>query len=128
MTKKKAKKRSIEIVSLMAILSMIILHNAFSWIRGFYSEQLYSNALKLKTGFIKSIVQTLGNDVSSEKETQNKEFTVRLENSKAYVSDIIYRTDKKPEVAVKDYLKSRVDGSDWTYLAYDKETKSSCMY
>ena len=127
MTKKKAKKRSIAIVSLMAILSMIILHNAFSWIRGFYSEQLYSNALELKTGFIKSIVQTLGSDVSSEKEAQNEEFTVRLENSKDYVSDIISHTDKKPEVAVKDYLKSREDGSDWTYLAYDKETNEIIM-
>ncbi len=127
MTKQKAKKRSIAIVTLMAILSMVILHNAFSWMRGFYSEQLYSNALELKAVFIKSIVQTLASDILTEKKTQGEEFTVRLENSKVYVSDIISHTDKNPEIAIKEYLQSRVDGSDWSYLAYDEDTNRIIM-
>ncbi len=127
MIKRKVQKKTVAIVTLMAILAMTILHNAFSWIRSFYSEQLYSNALELRTEFIQNTVRNLITDIAAEREGQKEEFSVRLENSKAYVSNLMTYTDKKPEIVIREYLRERADASNWTYLAYDKETNEIIM-
>ncbi len=120
--KQNVRPQTIAIVLIMTLAILALLHQAFARIRTLYREQLNANALELRKHFLENTVNNLVGDINTEREVRTKEYGEQVENCIEHVHLIAREAESAPERVVKEYFDGRPDRSNWTYMAYDKNT------
>ncbi|MBQ6966335.1 MAG: sensor domain-containing diguanylate cyclase [Lachnospiraceae bacterium] len=120
--KQNVRPQTIAIVVIMTLAILALLHQAFDKIRTLYKAQLNANALELREHFLENTVTNLVGDINTERKVRTSEYEDQVESCIEHVHLIANEAESRPEMVVKEYFDGRPDRTNWTYMAYDRNT------